>query len=60
MDINSASPNELAPLPFHRMKRYPYSPPETYPDDEAHRAYVERYNTRIVNAPLPVLATGRR
>jgi hypothetical protein len=42
------------------MKRYPYSPPETYPDDEAHRAYVERYNTRIVNAPLPVLATGRR
>jgi hypothetical protein len=58
MDINSASPHELAPLPFHRMKRYPYSPPETYPDDEAHRAYVERYNTRVVNATLPALAAG--
>jgi tetratricopeptide (TPR) repeat protein len=60
MDINSASPHELAPLPFHGMKRYPYSPPEHYPDDEAHRAYVERYNTRVVKAPLPPLVAGRR
>ena len=60
MDINSASPHELAPLPFHGMKRYPYSPPEHYPDDEAHRAYVERYNTRVVSAPLPSLAAGQR
>jgi hypothetical protein len=42
------------------MKRYPYSPPEHYPDDEAHRAYVERYNTRIVSAPLPSLVAGQR
>jgi tetratricopeptide (TPR) repeat protein len=60
MDINSASPHELAPLPFHGMKRYPYSPPEHYPDDEAHRAYVERYNTRVVSAPLPSLVAGQR
>jgi hypothetical protein len=60
MDINSASPHELAPLPFHGMRRYPYSPPETYPDDEAHRAYVERYNTRVVNAPLPELRAADR
>jgi tetratricopeptide (TPR) repeat protein len=60
MDINSASPHELAPLPFHRMMRYPYSPPETYPDDEAHRAYVERYNTRVVNASLPDLRAADR
>jgi hypothetical protein len=55
MDINSASPHTLAPLPFHGMKRYPYAAPETYPDDEAHRAYLERYNTRIVAAPLTQL-----
>jgi tetratricopeptide (TPR) repeat protein len=60
MDINSASPHELAPLPFHGMKRYPYSPPEHYPEDEAHRAYVERYNTRVVSAPLPPLVAGQR
>jgi tetratricopeptide (TPR) repeat protein len=60
MDINSASPHELAPLPFHGMRRYPYSPPEHYPEDEAHRAYAERYNTRVVSAPLPPLVAGQR
>ena len=60
MDINSASPHELSPLPFHRMKRYPYSPPETYPSDAAHQSYVERYNTRVVNAPLPPLVARSR
>ena len=48
MDINSASPHELAPLPFHGMKNYPYSAPEAYPSTLAHRRYVERYNTRVV------------
>ncbi|HYP53400.1 MAG TPA: hypothetical protein VEQ42_07660 [Pyrinomonadaceae bacterium] len=52
MDINSASPHELAPLPFHRMKSYPYAAPERFPSTPAHRAYVERYNTRVVSAPL--------
>jgi cytochrome c-type biogenesis protein CcmH/NrfG len=60
MDINSASPHELAPLPFHGMKSYPYAPPETYPADAAHQTYLERYNTRLVNAPLSTLATGGR
>ena len=55
MDINSASPHEVAPLPFHGMKRYPYSPPESYPRDEAHLSYLERYNTRVVASPLPSL-----
>ena len=48
MDINSASPHEVAPLPFRRMKGYPYAAPEAYPSTPAHRAYVERYNTRVV------------
>jgi tetratricopeptide (TPR) repeat protein len=48
MDINSASPDQVAPLPFHGMTKYPYQPPETYPQDSTHRAYLERYNTRVV------------
>ncbi|HEV3468620.1 MAG TPA: FG-GAP-like repeat-containing protein [Pyrinomonadaceae bacterium] len=48
MDINSASPDQVAPLPFHGMREYPYSAPESYPATPAHRAYVERYNTRVV------------
>lgn len=52
MDINSASPHQLTPLPFHGMKSYPYAAPESYPADEAHRAYIERYNTRLVPATI--------
>jgi hypothetical protein len=55
MDINSASPHEVAPLPFHGMRRYPYTRDESYPRTEAHRDYLERYNTRVVAAPLPGL-----
>jgi tetratricopeptide (TPR) repeat protein len=60
MDINSASPHEVAPLPFHGMKRYPYAAPESYPADEAHLDYVERYNTRVVASPLPRLSAAGR
>jgi tetratricopeptide (TPR) repeat protein len=59
MDINSASPHELGPLPFHAMKNYPYSAPEAYPATAAHRAYVERYNTRVVAAPVRALIAGK-
>jgi tetratricopeptide (TPR) repeat protein len=58
MDINSASPEEVAPLPFHRMRDYPYRWPETFPQTPAHLDYLERYNTRIVNAPVPKLVTS--
>jgi tetratricopeptide (TPR) repeat protein len=49
MDINSASPDQLAPLPFHGMKQYPSSRRST----DAYRAYVDRFNTRIVTRPVP-------
>jgi hypothetical protein len=49
MDINSASPDQLAPLPFHGMKQYPSSRRST----DAYRAYVDRFNTRIVTHPVP-------
>jgi hypothetical protein len=58
MNIHSASPDEVAPLPFHGMKRYPYEASESYPLTPERRAYVERYNTRVVTKPLPTLAWG--
>jgi hypothetical protein len=48
MDINSASPDHVGPLPFHGMTAYPYGPGEQYPRTPAHRAYLDEYNTRVV------------
>jgi Tfp pilus assembly protein PilF len=53
MNIRSATPDTLGPLPFHGMSKYPYGPGEHYPDDPAHRAYLERENTRIVSRVIP-------
>jgi hypothetical protein len=53
MDINSASPDQVSPLPFHGMSRYPYQLPERYPITAARRAYFERYNTRLVTREVP-------
>jgi hypothetical protein len=55
MDLHSASPDTAGPLPFHGMSAYPYSAPEAYPSTAAHRAYADRYNTRIVPRMLPML-----
>jgi len=57
MDINSASPDQLAPLPFHGMSHYPYSWPEHYPLTAERRRYIEKYNTRIVISPVPSIGT---
>jgi tetratricopeptide (TPR) repeat protein len=59
MDINSASPEQVAPLPFRRMREYPYKWPEAYPQTPAHLDYLERYNTRVVVAPLQELIGER-
>jgi hypothetical protein len=48
MDINSASPDRVDPLPFHAMSRYPYDVDEKRPAAAARRRYVDRYNTRQV------------
>jgi lipoprotein NlpI len=55
MDINSASPDAVAPLPFHGMKQYPYGTAESYPMTAARRRTIERYNTRVVASPVPRL-----
>jgi hypothetical protein len=52
MDIHSASPDVLLPLPYHGMPAYPYAPPAAYPLTPERAAYLERYNTRVVRAPM--------
>jgi tetratricopeptide (TPR) repeat protein len=53
MDINSASPDQVSPLPFRGMTRYPYPDTERYPMTAARRAYFEKYNTRMVRDEVP-------
>jgi hypothetical protein len=53
MDLNSSTPDEMGPLPFHAMSRYPYGEDEAYPMTEQRRALYERYNTRQVDGLLP-------
>jgi hypothetical protein len=53
MDIHSASPDSVGPLPFHGMSAYPYAPPEHYPETPDHRRYQATYNTRPVVRPIP-------
>ena len=60
MDPHSASPDQAWPLPFRTMTRYPYAAPERYPDTPAHRAYLERWNTRVVGRTLPPLELAAR
>jgi hypothetical protein len=57
MNPRSASPDTVGPLPFRAMTRYPYGPDEHYPDTPAHRDYLARYNTRIVNRSVPSIDT---
>jgi hypothetical protein len=59
MNLRSASPDTVAPLPFRGMTMYPYSGGEHYPRTKAYREYLERYNTRIVSRPFPLLVGTR-
>jgi len=45
-DPNTAFGGSVEPLPYHGMSLYPYSPPERFPADDAHRRWAARYNTR--------------
>ena len=56
MDINSASPDQVGPLPFHGMSRYPYEWPERYPLTIERQRYLDKYNTRIVTSYIDRIA----
>jgi hypothetical protein len=60
MDVNSASPDAVDPLPFAGMPGYPYPPADGVAVDLRRRDYVERFNTRVVSAhELPSLDLWR-
>ncbi len=59
-DANTAFGQSVEPLPFHAMSRYPYPPPEHFPDDPAHRLYRERYLTRPALVLVRPLTEGLR
>jgi hypothetical protein len=59
MDINSASPDRVEPLPFHGMRRYPYDASEHYPETSEYQRYRQRYNTRLVGTSVPSLSALR-
>ena len=48
MDLNSAFPDTVEPLPFQGMTGYPYW--GHYPNDTEHREYLRKYNTRRVTS----------
>jgi hypothetical protein len=48
MDLYTATPQTLEPLPFRTMSRYPYPSTERYPDTESHRTFRNTYNTRML------------
>ncbi len=56
MDINSASPDQVGPLPFHGMSRYPYRWPEHYPLTPERQRYLDTYNTRVVTSYVDRIA----
>jgi len=51
MDLYTAHPDTVEPLPFHAMGDYPYGPDRHYPDNATTRRYRRQFNTRRVRAP---------
>jgi cytochrome c-type biogenesis protein CcmH/NrfG len=57
MNLHSASPDVVAPLPFHGMSGYPYTLESAPSRSEDFLEYVEAYNTRVVSRTAPLLET---
>ena len=59
MDINSGSPDAVFPLPFKRMKKYPYAATdEQFPMTAEKQAIYDEYTTRRVRNGLPRIEVG--
>jgi hypothetical protein len=52
MDINSASPDAVPPLPWHGMPAYPYVEADVPDAVRARWAEMDRWRTRIVVRPI--------
>lgn len=50
MDLYTAYPDTVEPLPFHAMSGYPYSHGEAYPETPKTQEYRRQYNTRRIGA----------
>jgi len=48
MDLYTAEPDTIAPLPFRSMNAYPYPAGEHYPDEPQLQQYRQQFNTRLV------------
>ena len=48
MDLYTAHPERVEPLPFAAMSGYPYAPDESYPSSPALLRYRQLWNTRVV------------
>jgi Flp pilus assembly protein TadD len=60
METYTPFPDTVAPLPFHRMSKFPYPASEHYPDDLDHVRYLLEYNTRHLDGKAPEAARFRR
>ncbi len=47
MDLYTAHPMTIGPLPFKAMPSYPYPADVSYPETEKSRAFFEKYQTRV-------------
>jgi hypothetical protein len=48
MDLYTATPDTVGPLPFRSMSKYPYPDDEAFPDSEQLQVFRARYHTRMV------------
>ncbi len=55
MDLNSARPHRVEPLPFHAMTSYPPPPRESGPTDATRLDWILEWNTRRIEVPVQPL-----